>query len=110
MPKPDDVPEKPRGLSDDAIEALRPLVVHVGPETRSTDKGGRWNGYRKKVQMIRFSWAEKSVEDKLEEIRDKAMRKKAKKAFKYLCRCNESEYVNFWKGHEKTREPEYQKE
>ena len=39
VPKPEDVPEKLIGLSDEAINALRPLDVDVGPEERSTDNG-----------------------------------------------------------------------
>eukprot|EP00969_Alexandrium_andersonii_P255135 11278162-Alexandrium_andersonii.AAC.1 len=47
-PQPDDVPSDLRGLSPEAVRALSPLDVDVGPETRSTDSVGRFNGYRKK--------------------------------------------------------------
>ena len=46
VPKPVDVPEELRGLSEDALQALRPLDVNVGPERRSKTDYGKDNGYR----------------------------------------------------------------
>lgn len=54
VPQPSDVPMPLRGLSQEAVEALRPLDIDVGPVTRSTTHYGKPNGYRQKVQMIRF--------------------------------------------------------
>eukprot|EP00969_Alexandrium_andersonii_P060056 2644871-Alexandrium_andersonii.AAC.1 len=47
-PRPEDVPVELRGRSLEAARALSPLDVDVGPETRSTDSVGRFNGCRKK--------------------------------------------------------------
>ncbi|CAK0885979.1 unnamed protein product [Prorocentrum cordatum] len=77
VPLPEQVPKKLRGLSDEAVEALMPIEMDVGPETRSTDKFGRPNGYRKK------------------------MRHRAKRALEYLLSCEESSYKYFYDMHEK---------
>ena len=83
VPKPEDVPEQLQGLSAEALSALRLLDVDVGPETRSTDAMGRWNGYRKKVKMITFLWAETSAKHRVRRL-EEPMRRKAKEALAYL--------------------------
>ena len=79
-PHPEDVPEKLRGLSQEAIVALRTLDVCVGPETRSTTHAGKPNGYRKKVQIIRFAWSDLSPRKKIKRLGDVDMKRKAKEA------------------------------
>ena len=74
VPQPDHVPEALRGLSPAALAALSPLEVDVGPETRSTDAAGRWNGYRKKMKLITFLWAENSVKQRVKRLQDRDMR------------------------------------
>ncbi|CAK0844936.1 unnamed protein product [Prorocentrum cordatum] len=100
VPLPDDVPGPLRGLSEDIVEALRPIEIDVGPETRSTDTFGRPNGYRKKVKMITFYFSKWHVKDKIKELDDDAWRT-AKKAYKYLLSCEESSYKRFHDMHEK---------
>ncbi|CAK0836004.1 unnamed protein product [Prorocentrum cordatum] len=90
VPLPEQVPKKLRGLSEEAVEALSPIDIDVGPETRSTDKFGRPNGYRKKVKMITFYFSRWHVRDKIKEIEDKEMRHRAKRALEYLLSCEDS--------------------
>ncbi|CAK0824368.1 unnamed protein product, partial [Prorocentrum cordatum] len=99
-PTPDDVPRALRNLSDDIAQALRPIEVDVGPETRSTDSLGRWNGYRKKVKMIAFYFSKWHVEDKIQELEGKQARNTARKAHRYLLSCEESAYRRFHDMHE----------
>ncbi|CAK0906832.1 unnamed protein product, partial [Prorocentrum cordatum] len=100
VPLPDDVPGPLRGLSEEIVEALRPIENDVGPETRSTDTFGRPNGYRKKVKMITFYFSKWHVKDKIKELGDDAWRT-AKKAYKYLLSCEESSCKRFHDMHEK---------
>ncbi|CAK0875921.1 unnamed protein product [Prorocentrum cordatum] len=100
VPLPDDAPGPLRGLSEEIVEALRPIEIDVGPETRSTDTFGRPNGYRKKVKMITFYFSKWHVKDKIKELDDDAWRT-AKKAYKYLLSCEESSYKRFHDMHEK---------
>ena len=95
VPQPEDVPEALRGLSPAALAALSPLEVDVGPETRSTDAVGRWNGYRKKMKLITFLWAADSVKQRVKSLQDRAMRRKAKEAHRYLLASAESSYRRF---------------
>ena len=94
VPKPEDVPEQLQGLSAEAVSALRLLDVDVGPETRSTNAMGRWNGYRKKVKMITFLWAETSAKHRVRRL-EEPMRRKAKEALAYLLATPESAYGRF---------------
>ena len=95
VPQPDDVPEPLRGLSPAALAALSPLDVDVGPETRSTDAVGRWNGYRKKMKLITFLRAEDSVKQRVKRLQDREMRRKTKEAHRYLLGNAESSYRRF---------------
>ncbi|HIL57195.1 MAG TPA: hypothetical protein EYG39_04720, partial [Rhodothermales bacterium] len=90
-----------RGLSEEAIAALRPLDIDVGPETRAKNDWGLENGYRKHVHMIRFLWSQKSVREKLKALRDKDMRRKARAAYQHLKHTEESAYWSFVLDHKK---------
>ena len=61
VPSPDDVPLQLRGLSQEAREALCPLVSDVGPEVRAENN----TGYRQHATMIRFSWHARSVKHRI---------------------------------------------
>ena len=74
IPKPEEVPEPLRSLSRQQIEALRPLDVDCGPEWKADF------GYYFHSSMIRFSWAEEDVEDKVKALQPQSSRKQAKKA------------------------------
>ena len=74
IPKPEEVPEPLRGLSRQQIEALRPLDVDCGPEWKADF------GYYFHSSMIRFSWAEEDVEEKVKALQPQSSRKQAKKA------------------------------
>ena len=110
IPKPEDVPEPLLGLSQEALLALSPLDVDIGPEERATDQYNRPTGYRKHTRMTRFSWAARSVKEKLRDLPDQEMRRKAKKAFKYLKSHHELS-INFFiiiiLGNKRTREMTY---
>ena len=95
VPKPEDVPKELCGLSEEAIEALRPLDVDVGEEKRSTTQQGVPNGYRQKNGMIRFSYSEKKPMKKIKKLEDEAQRELAKKAYKFLSSSKESSYKKF---------------
>ncbi|CAK0908773.1 unnamed protein product [Prorocentrum cordatum] len=99
-PCPDDVPKPLRNLSEDIVQALRPVEIDVGPETRSTDSLGRWNGYRKKVKMVTFYFSKWRVVDKIGELEGKDARSTARKAHRYLMSCDESAYRRFHDMHE----------
>ena len=97
VPKPEDVPADLQGLSEDAIKALRPFDIDVGPVKRSKTVYGKDNGYRQKMQMIRFAYTEEHPADKIQKLSDGDMRKKAKAAYKFLKHCDDSSYVKFLK-------------
>ena len=92
VPVPEDVPTALRNLTPAIIAALRPLDMDVGPESRAE------NGYRKKLRMIRFSWALESVSDKIRALPSEE-RQQAKAAFKYLKKCEVSEYKDYHARH-----------
>ena len=69
VPSPDDVPLQLRGLSQEAREALCPLVSDVGPEVRAENN----TGYRQHATMIRFSWHARSVKHRIRRSRDDDM-------------------------------------
>ena len=79
VPHPEDVPEKLRGLSQEAVAALC-----LGKETRSTTHVGKPNDYRKKVQMISFALSDLSPRKKIKRLGDVDMKRKAKEACKHL--------------------------
>lgn len=59
VPQPHDIPRPLRKLSLKLSTVLRPLDIDVGPERRAP------NGFRHHVKMIRFSWSEDRVKDKI---------------------------------------------
>ena len=63
VPQPDEIPRPLRKLSLKMGKVLRPLDIDVGPVMKTQ------NGYRHHVRMIRFSWCEESVEDKIAQAR-----------------------------------------
>ena len=77
VPQPADVPEPLRDLNHKVIDALRPLDIDVGEPKRAP------SGYCRHATMIRFAWAEDSVEDKIAAL-GKEDRKLAQRAYKFL--------------------------
>jgi len=73
----DDIPEVLRDLSEEALEALRPIEIDVGVYER-----GDW-GYRVHTDMTSFHWRPTRVEDQIAGLSRKH-RRKAKAAWKYL--------------------------
>ena len=73
IPQPEDVPEQLRGLTRQELEALRPLDVDCGPAWKADF------GYYFHSAMIRFSWAETDVEDKIKAL-ERRSRKRTNKA------------------------------
>ena len=72
-PQPEDVPEPLQGLTRQEVEALRPLDVDCGPTWKAEF------GYYFHSAMIRFSWAETDVEDKIKAL-GRRSRKRTMKA------------------------------
>ena len=73
IPQPNDVPEPLRGLTRQELEALRPLDIDCGPAWKAEF------GYYFHSAMVRFSWAETDVEDKINAL-ERRSRKRTKKA------------------------------
>ncbi|CAE7293352.1 unnamed protein product, partial [Symbiodinium sp. CCMP2456] len=87
------VPRQLRGLTAEAVEALRPFEIDCGPYQRPVD------GYRVHTALIRLLWAPSAVEDKIAALRPRAVRKQAERAFAYLMQSDCSEYVTFVRQH-----------
>ena len=68
-----DVPVPLRGLSRDVLLALRPLNIDCGPAWKAE------HGYYFHSSMIRFSWSQLDVLDKIRQL-SRRSRKIAKKA------------------------------
>lgn len=101
VPKPEDQPEPLRGLTEEAVDALRIFEIDVGPEVRATTQYGLATGYRKHVKMIRFSWAAQSVKRKIHAMTDRQARRRAKAAYEYLKDSEESCYGDFLAAHKR---------
>ena len=91
-PSPVDVPRRLRKLSPEAVEALRPLDIHVGGEWRVP------NGYLIHNDMMRFSFKTTSVEDNIAKL-PRRQRERAEKALEYLLQDDSSYYACFWELH-----------
>ena len=79
VPKPEDVPEPLRGLSPEILAALRVPEVDVRPEERATNACGLETGYRKHGKMLRLSWADRSIKQKIaQDLDDRTARRKAR--------------------------------
>ena len=80
VPNFSDVPGPLRNLSDAAAAALAVLEVDVGPEIRSLQS----SGYRQHSAMIRFSWQEWSVDDRIEYLSSDDDLSAAREAYNWL--------------------------
>jgi len=92
-----------RGLSVAAREALRPVEPDFGPEIRSTDARGQWNGYREHSAMVTFAWAVDSVEDRIHALPE-ADREQALRVLRWHMRhagegVDQSAYAEFYNEH-----------
>ncbi|CAE7258069.1 PIF1 [Symbiodinium sp. CCMP2592] len=92
VPSSDEVPIPLRGLSREVLLALRPLDIDCGPEWKAD------YGYFFHSTMIRLSWSESDVLDKIRAL-DNTSRKKAQKAFKWLLASDDSYYSAFLVRH-----------
>ena len=95
VPQLQDIPEALRGLTKDAIEALRPLEIDTGRFVRAT------NGYRVHSSMISFAWAPIPIKEKVRALACSADRHKAREALEFLLDCGNSEYNNYYERHAK---------
>ena len=93
VPTVDSVPRQLRGLTVEAVEALRPFEIDCGPYQRPL------HGYRVHTALIRLLWAPSAVEDRIAALRPRAVRKQAERAFAYLMQSDCSEYVTFVQKH-----------
>lgn len=79
-------------FTNQALEALRPLSIDVGPCERAE------HGYRVHTGMIRFIWKEHTVEDAIDELEGRH-RRRAEAAYEYLMQADDTVYKEFIKKH-----------
>ena len=102
VPKPEDVPEPLRDLSAEILAALRVLEVDVGPEERATNAYGLETGYRKHGKMLRLSWADRAIKQKIaEDLGDRTARRKARAAYRFLKTSENSTCAYYLQEHKK---------
>ena len=94
VPQPGDIPEALRNLSDEVLEALRPVEVDSGRYERAE------HGYRVHTTMVRFAWAAESVGAKMRALETREQRRQARRAFKFLAESDDSAYGHFLDKHE----------
>lgn len=94
-PGPDDVPRPLRKLTEEAIEALRPFEIDIGPECRAP------SGYRAHMRMARFKFKGTSVREQILALQSTTDQAAAAKAFAYLRANMDSSYHHFLKQHNK---------
>jgi hypothetical protein len=80
-----DIPEPLRGLTDEALKALRPIEIDVGRYCRGD------YGYRVHTDMVRFRWSKTSVEEKIRAL-PRRHRKIAEAAYNFLA---DDEVISF---------------
>ncbi|CAE8592102.1 unnamed protein product, partial [Polarella glacialis] len=103
VPQHESTPAQLAGLSPAARAALCPVEAYYGPEVRARDRFGRGNGYREHSSMVRFSWHQLSVEDRIQELSEEN-RREATRALRWLLRQSGSEktksaYGEFYQEH-----------
>lgn len=100
-PIPEEVPEELQGLSAESIAALAHLEIDVGPELRAKNLAKQPSGYRQHATIARFFWHSKTAKQRIQEIKDKVQRKKAKAAREYLRKATGCSYGAFEDLHKK---------
>lgn len=100
-PTPDDVPEELRGLSEESMAALAHIELDQGPVVRARNNGGQPSGYRQHSALTRFFWNKLTAKERIEMIKDKEQKKKAKAARNYLLGREDCSYEAFEKAHKK---------
>ncbi|CAE8608166.1 unnamed protein product, partial [Polarella glacialis] len=103
VPQHESTPAELAGLSPAARAALCPVEAYYGPEVRARDRFGRGNGYREHSSMVRFSWHQLSVKDRIQELSEEN-RREATRALRWLLRQSGSEktksaYGEFYEEH-----------
>ena len=85
VPNPDDVPEALRNLDKGIVQTLRPLWVECGDEVRSYIRGVKSEkmaiGYRQHATMVRFSWKTEPVKKRIDRLKGKGRRRRAREAW-----------------------------
>ena len=92
MPQVADVPKPLRNLPQNVLDALAIFRVYTGPHEQG------YQAYRVHTGAIRFSWHERSVEDRLTDLQEKDW-KRARPAFEWLRAAEGSAYKSFLAGH-----------
>ena len=92
VPLVEDVPPPLRGLSQNVLDALAIFKVHTGPYEQG------YQAYRVHTGAIRFSWHERSVEDRLTDLGRKDWNK-GQPAFEWLRDAEGSAYKGFLAAH-----------
>ena len=92
MPQVADIPKPLRNLPQNVLDALAIFRVYTGPHEQG------YQAYRVHTGAIRFSWHERSVEDRLTDLQEKDW-KRARPAFEWLRDAEGSAYKSFLAGH-----------
>lgn len=92
VPLVEDVPPPLRWLSQNVLDALAIFKVHTGPYEQG------YQAYRVHTGAIRFSWHERSVEDRLTDLGGKDWNK-GQPAFEWLRDAEGSAYKGFLAAH-----------
>ena len=92
VPQVEDVPLPLRGLTQNVLDALAILRVYTGPHEQG------YQAYRVHTGAIRFSWHERSVEDRITDLPKKDWRS-ARPAFEWLRDADRSAYKGFLAAH-----------
>ena len=84
-----DIPDLLKTLTQDDIYVPRPIEIHAGDYDR------RQHEYRVKHGILRLSWSDKSVQEKINLFENRADRPRCQDAYDHLMTCNASSYSTF---------------
>ena len=88
-PTPEDVPEALRCLPANVVEALRPFRISCGLGLKAP------NGYWVHTAPIRFSWKDRTLEDRIGDIEDDEARQQTERAAEWLLDKEDCAYKKF---------------
>ena len=94
-PRPEQVPAALKNLTPEMLDALRPLQVEAGAETRALYN----TGYRQHVTMLRFLWRTQLVVDNIAQLTTHSARAKATAAYDFLYASPTSSYRGYVDDH-----------
>jgi hypothetical protein len=96
-----DVPEELRLLTPATLAALSPLEIDLGPQVYAKDHYGNEIGYRQHTSMIRFSWCQYSVKQRIEQLPTADEKQAGRRAHHWLLEAEDSSYWEIHRDHVK---------